>query len=234
MMRHGTMMRVRNMGAVGLMALAVFAVAGCSPQTISATPTEAPKQIKLTYATVSWQVHFAPDSAKLSADQQQALADFLAGVRVGYSDQVTVATAAHSVYGSDASLAALRQASIDAVLKSLRMPISQMETPLRTAAQSADAADTDVAVVKIGRYIVTAPNCPDYSKPMAGDFSNTPSSNFGCADMVDLGMMVADPADLVRGAKMGGADGDYATRSVTKYHDGTIDTSVSFAGSVGG
>ena len=53
--------------------------------------------------------------------------------------------------------------------------------------------------IRRDRYLVTLPPCPNWSKPAAGagDFTNTPSSNFGCAAAVNLGLMVANPADLV-------------------------------------
>ena len=63
------------------------------------------------------------------------------------------------------------------------------------------------AVIRRERYVVTLPPCPDWSKPAAGagDFTNTASSNFGCADAVNLGLMVATPADLV-GSPSGRSD----------------------------
>ena len=57
----------------------------------------------------------------------------------------------------------------------------------------------DAAVIRRERCLVTLPPCPDWSKPAvgAGDFTNTASSNFGCATAVNLGLTVAQPADLV-------------------------------------
>jgi pilus assembly protein CpaD len=127
-------------------------------------------------------------------------------------------------------LAAARQTSIDAVLLSLRMQPSSAGGPAKAAA----AAGNDVMMVKIGRYIVTGPNCPDWTKPESDDFSNTAPSNYGCATLTNLGMMVANPADLVRGATMGPADGDYAAGGVAAYHAGAIDKGVTFSSDSGG
>lgn len=44
-----------------------------------------------------------------------------------------------------------------------------------------------------------APKCPDWSRRSDDDFSNRPSSNFGCADAVNLANQVANPGDLIAG-----------------------------------
>jgi len=209
---------------------AALAATSCAPPSLSATPTEAPKQLKLTFSTLSWPVHFEPGSAALAKDEQRTLANFLLTVKTGAGDQVSV-DAARQYYWQDASLATQRQASIDAVLASLQMsPCSVVPAGVPS---SEPALGCVVVVLNVGRYIVTGPSCPDWTKTTAGDFSNTNTSNFGCATMTNLGMMVANPADLARGAKLGNADGDYAAAGVAAYHAGTIDKGVSFASDLG-
>ena len=75
------------------------------------------------------------------------------------------------------------------------------------------------AVIRRERYVVTLPPCPDWSKPAAGagDFTNTASSNFGCANAVNLGLMVAKPADLAEAAPLGPAAGQPAAAAVQRY-----------------
>ncbi len=53
-----------------------------------------------------------------------------------------------------------------------------------------------VEVTRPGAHV---PSCPDWSRRSDEDFSNRPSSNFGCADAVNLAAQVADPADLIVG-----------------------------------
>ncbi len=71
----------------------------------------------------------------------------------------------------------------------------------------------------IRRHVVTLPGCPDWS----GDkttFNNVPSSNWGCANETNLGLMIAEPSDLVRGRDAGYADGEYAATSINNYRKG--------------
>ena len=72
----------------------------------------------------------------------------------------------------------------------------------------------------LGRFIVVPPDCPDWSKPADSDPANRSSSNLGCATAVNLGLMVADPEDLVRGHRPGPSDGAYGARLYRDYRDG--------------
>jgi pilus assembly protein CpaD len=76
--------------------------------------------------------------------------------------------------------------------------------------------------VVVGRYVVIPPHCPDWRKPSQDDPSNTPSSNLGCASATNLGLMVADPGDLVYGEPAPASDGDHDVYSVQRYRTGTI------------
>jgi pilus assembly protein CpaD len=71
---------------------------------------------------------------------------------------------------------------------------------------------------------VTLPKSPDWSKPAAGagDFTNTASSNFGCADTVNLGLMVAAPADLAAPRWLGFSDATLAVTAVNDYRLGKV------------
>lgn len=60
-------------------------------------------------------------------------------------------------------------------------------------------APSTVRVV-VTRMTASVPNCPDYSRVYAPDYSASTSSNYGCATNSNLAAMIADPADLVRGA----------------------------------
>jgi pilus assembly protein CpaD len=85
-------------------------------------------------------------------------------------------------------------------------------------------APADAAVIRRERYVVTVPPCPDWSKPAAGagDFTNTSSSNFGCAAALNLGLTVATPADLVEARRVGPTDAHPAAEAVNNYRLGKV------------
>lgn len=74
--------------------------------------------------------------------------------------------------------------------------------------------------VLVDRYLVVLPPCPDWTRSPIDDHDNSPDSNFGCATVSNLGLMVADPRDLVMGREMGPADADPATLAVARYRAG--------------
>ena len=56
----------------------------------------------------------------------------------------------------------------------------------------------------------------------ADDFTNTASSNFGCAAAVNLGLMIAQPADLVEARQVGLTDARPAADAVNNYRSGKV------------
>ena len=86
---------------------------------------------------------------------------------------------------------------------------------------AANGAPGRVRVV-VERYVVTPPTCPDWSKPVGEDSQNSPGANFGCANTANLGMMVANPGDLLRGRNPGPADGTAVSAGIKRYRDGKV------------
>ena len=73
--------------------------------------------------------------------------------------------------------------------------------------------------VIVRRYIVTLPGCPDWTGG-PGTYTNMASRNFGCTTATNLGLMVADPQDLVVGRDPDISDGDYLATSIDRYRKG--------------
>jgi pilus assembly protein CpaD len=59
-------------------------------------------------------------------------------------------------------------------------------------------------VVSFERYLVRLPDCAGWNVEPSYNPSNSPHINFGCATQRNLGMMVANPADLIAPAGQGG------------------------------
>ena len=184
-----------------ILALALTLLVGaCAPVT-TYTDAEAPKHLKLDSATTQIDVHFAPGSAALSAGEAARLRQLARTGRIDPGDRVSVA-----VNGSTQ----LSQARAGAVAATL---LTYGIVPVTDYGD----APPNHAVVAITRTLVTLPQCPNWSKPSYSDFGNQPSSNFGCADESNLGMMVARPTDLASGLPVSGAPGQPAAAAVNRY-----------------
>ena len=74
--------------------------------------------------------------------------------------------------------------------------------------------------VIVSRSSASVPGCPDWSAK--GDFNprNATSSNYGCATNANLAAMVANPEDLIRGARQTGQTTVMSsTKAIDSYRD---------------
>jgi pilus assembly protein CpaD len=121
----------------------------------------------------------------LAPGEGQRLAGWLASMGLRYGDRVAIDDGGNGTTGR-AEIAAL--ASNYGMMLSDQVPV--------TVGQLAPGT---IRVV-VTRMSASVPNCPDYSRVYTPDWSQSTSSNYGCATNSNLAAMVADPADLVRGA----------------------------------
>lgn len=186
----------RLFSALGLILL----VGACTPAS-SYTQAEAPKRLTLDTSTTQLDLRFVPGSAALAAPDAARLRQAAASGGIKPTDRVIVA-AAGTPY-----LAQQRVGAVSALLLHYGIvPVSgAQEVPINHA------------VVAVERTLVTLPACPNWSKRPYSDFDNQPSSNFGCATESNLGMLVANPSDLVTGLPLGPTAGEPAAAAVNRY-----------------
>jgi pilus assembly protein CpaD len=154
-------------------------------------------------------VRFRAQEVELSATEASALQRFLAS-RHG-TGKLYLQVAAPAPADRTA------QARRDAVLRAVR-GFGLRARPAGPLAQFADAPGGDVLVRAVTSRAVVS-DCPDLTRTSKGN-SNQPTSNYGCASMRNLGLMLANPADLDRGRALGRADGERASRAVRAYRQG--------------
>lgn len=180
----------------------MLALAACRPGAAEYTATEAPKELRVDSAATAVNLAFSPGSAQLAPGEAARLQRLALSGDISPSDRVTVMT------GGDPRLRELRIASISREL---------LQYGIAPTASSLGAVGRDRVIVSVGRYVVTPPACPDWSQDPASDFTNAKSSNFGCAMATNLGMMVANPADLIGGRELAHADATPAVNAVVRY-----------------
>jgi pilus assembly protein CpaD len=200
----------------------VLALAGCTPPVSEWSDAEASKQIRVDYVRLQHDAAFMPGSADLAEGEADGLAAFIEQAEVAPQDHVFFQPA------SNDTLAAAR-------IGQLTRELIQRGIGATTLPPSTSAVAADHMTVVVERYVVTPPDCPNWTKPPYGDHSNTPASNFGCATATNLGLMVADPRDLVIGRSLGPPRGDPALYGYSRYRVGkprkpdTTGTSGSFS-----
>lgn len=186
------------LAAAGLL----LALAACRPGAAEYTESEAPKNLVLDKASSHIDLRFAPGSSHLLAGDAARLRALAARGGIAPSDRVTVAAA------GGPALAAARFRTVADELVAYHIVATQGWLA---------AVGPNHAVVETGRYLVTLPPCPNWSKEPVEHFTNTLPSNFGCATISDLGESVASPADLAEGRPVGLAEGQPASAAVERY-----------------
>lgn len=182
--------------------LLALALAACVPGAAEYTKTEAPAELQVFGHERVLTIAFAPGSARLSASQAGQLAQFVRNGEIRPADRVDIAAAGGN------PLAQGRVAVI--AHEFLRYGIVATSRPLV-------GVPANSALILIDHYAVMLPPCPNWSKSAATDFTNETSSNFGCANAINLGTMVANPADLAGGRMLGAASGKTAVSAVDRY-----------------
>jgi len=183
-------------------------VSACTtPSSALWSEADAHREIVVRRIELTHDVSFASNSAELSAAEVKRLDDFLARQQVGYGDLVEI-----RVPGNDPRVEARRAAVIGERL-----------------ARSGIAAERGVIASPVGlriavtRTVAIPPACPDWRKPdNDGDPSNTPMSNLGCANMRNLGLMIADPGELLAGRPSTMGSGEPLAAGVQRYRTGKV------------
>ena len=70
------------------------------------------------------------------------------------------------------------------------------------------------ALIVVERYRVTSPQCPAFRLDMSRNYGNAPSPQFGCANLLNLGAMVAAPRHLLTGVPAGDNDAERAAAAL--------------------
>ena len=168
---------------------------------------EAPRQLRVDFQRMTHTATYAPDATQLAPGEQESLASFL---------QVAEVTTDDRVYLEPTNNDRRNASRISALAREL----SRRGYVVATLPPGRDAVPPNTLLVAVERYVVTPPNCPNWTKSPSGDPENAASSNFGCANMTNLGLMVADPRDLVIGRDMGPESAVQAGLAIQRYREG--------------
>lgn len=138
----------------------------------------------------------------LAPGEQQRLGGWMETLRAGYGDTIAL----DNPYGGAGNAAA------DVAAVAARYGLLLAEAAPVTGAPIAPGT----LRVVLSRARAHVPSCPDYSRMYEPNFNAHTGSNYGCATNTNLAAMVADPNDLVRGARTDAtSDALTGTRAIT-------------------
>jgi len=166
-----------------------------------------PIENRLEARQLSQLVHFAPAQAALSDDEKDKLRAGLHPISPPAVDSILIQLAQADKYNQ------ARKASLVRLLR-------QMGYKINVRFEPSVAVVRGDAQIDIAYSVVVAPDCPDWRTSPVTSYSNTMQGNFKCATVVNLGLMVADPHDLVRGPGDVTPDTERSSKVLQDYHSG--------------
>jgi pilus assembly protein CpaD len=217
--------------ALGGLLAAVLLLTGCAAAGPAVPEGPAAKSLRVEGARREHRVHFATDSAVLSPSERQRLLAFLR--EIGPDRRGVIRVAGHAderhTDAYNLALSARRAESVAAFLSDHGLDGATIEQTafgerFPAVPESTPAAWRQNRRVEIAAegYEVVLPDCPRWGDPSRPDFDNRPLANLGCATATNLGLMVADPRDLVRGRALGPADGTREAEAVVRYRQDKV------------
>jgi pilus assembly protein CpaD len=218
------------------LSLLSLGLGACAPslgpqQNLGWIEASSPKQLEVDRAQYRHSVYFPTDRSTVPASERDRLLSFLEIVQPGGRDSIRLEghadERASELYNLE--LAASRNERVEALLREVGLGDLSVTTVAYGEAVPA-VPSTGPAAWRLNRrvelilerHLVTLPACPDWSRQSGTDFSNQPHSNFGCATQTNLGLMVAEPKDLVSGRTLAPADGVHQAEGIVRYRTGKV------------
>lgn len=202
----------RNRSVPVLAATLALLLGACTTYSAYWNPSEAKHENQVDWVRYAHTVKFDRGAEFLSPEQRAGLDRFLATIEPQFGDEISIVPTSFETGAN--TLTGRRITTLKSYLSGLRLKMTTMP-PMEAEA----GANNDLTVI-VGRYVVTSPRCPNWTKQSEGDPANRRSSSLGCATTTNLGLMVADPGDLIRGRQTGPGDGEIAARGVKEYREG--------------
>lgn len=192
-----------------LCVLLSLGLSGCAHETLT-TIEGKQRPLRVEQEPTVFAVLFEPGSAKITDDQMTGLQNFLRDFSKVQGDQLAVGMQLSEMNGKDASLSLSRSQAVLDYLRAKGYEPGIAGTPPQLG-------ENEMAVVRLRPKVVLPDNCPDWSRRSNDNSSNEAYDNIRCADAMNLGLMVANPMDLVAPRPMSPADGNAAIGSVQRY-----------------
>lgn len=188
----------------------LLALAACTPpQEPPAVDYREKYPIGVTSETVSLALPVPTAAGGFASEDEIRLDAVLAGYLDRGHGPLTVVVGPPGAMPGFAELSALRERLLESgVAENAIRLVSLPQVPAGTL------------LLRYERFNVLVPSCGDWSSDPGRNPRNDVHSNFGCAVQRGIGLMVADPADLVRMRQPSPTDAQNSNRVVQRHRKG--------------
>lgn len=194
------MSKVTTILKCGMAAITLIATGACVPKAAQHSGFDTPKRNEVEMVRLTHQVRF-DGLGEISDAEAGRINNFLNRIEYSYGDIVSLDT------GSNTSADSQSQ-SVNAYLSRSGIWLAS------TAPVSGPAPAPGTAYLVVDKYVVTAPDCMNWTEDQSSNWANAPMPSFGCSSQTLLGLMVANPRDLIQGQAYTGPMTDAAVDAI--------------------
>lgn len=229
-------MKICRISMLGL-GLGISLLSGCTPEVAKWSPAESPKENRVDRAVFTYTLQYPAHGKAMSALEKAKFLEFIKNtIPNPYAVEVTL-----EEYGghSDKRLmdierellrygvpSDLLHRNFDHVEEQYAGDDHQYKHKPRKKGHHKGHHKThakgSVVVIVVERFVVITPSCSNFSEQIGDANQAYNSSNFGCSTEANLGMMIADPRDLLRGRDRDPYDGKVLAAGVNRYENDKI------------
>ncbi|MBY0272809.1 MAG: CpaD family pilus assembly protein [Alphaproteobacteria bacterium] len=190
--------------------LFIAMLSGCAPEIVDWTPAESPKENKVERTISYHMIHYPSKNNSFPETEANSLIRFL---KTNAENPSSVSIILEECDGHSKK----RIKDIQRVLVKYGVSYDMITVePAEKGHKSMSSCSSGVNLV-LEKYLVIPPSCADFSQPIGDARQAHAPSNFGCATVANLGMMVANPRDLIKGRSLGASDGTVMAAGVDRY-----------------
>lgn len=210
--------------------LFIILLSGCAPEIVDWTPAESPKENKIERTILYHKIHYSSKDDAFNERERNSLVRFLKANAVPPSS-VSIVLEEYDGH----SKKRIKDIQRELVKHGIAYDMITIE-PAEKGLKNTSSSSSGVNLV-LEKYLVIPPSCADFSQPIGEALQAQAPSNFGCATVANLGMMVANPRDLIKGRSLGASDGAVMAAGVERYRKDNVkallDTSTNVSPSEG-
>lgn len=201
-------------------------LAGCAGNMTQYTGVEQQKRNEVEMVRIPYSIQFPANQAELSGREILKLNNFLSAADVAYGDEFSM----DFPIDRGGNLSELDQQRLDYMsnlLKESGLYLSANITPYGMEPTAGTGR------LLVSKYVVTTPECGDWSQKAYPNYENAPLNNLGCANQANLGLMAANPRDMIVGSEGAPASAERSAGAVERYRSRTVVVETATTGSTG-
>lgn len=223
------------MKACRISILGIALLTGCAPEVTNWTPAESPKENRVDRAVFTYALPYSAHSKGISPLEKGKFLNFLKDtIPSPYAVRITLEEyGGHSEkrlrdierellrYGVPSDLIHRNYDYVDVPYGELHRQKHQARKKCYPRGQYPHGKNS-VVVIVVERFVVIPPSCANFSQPIGNASQAYAFSNLGCPTELNLGLMIANPQDLLRGRDRDPYDGTVMAAGVNRYENDRI------------